>query len=123
MSEPNIKPDAKVCTNRTGPSTPKGQRRAFPYHSGCIWRLSLPRWMTTKVIEVAGTRAPSGWNCMLRSYNVIPRNSPAIRCALCGNLQGLQDLFTARQASPFDQVEDTGLTILYVSSLQLSIYD
>lgn len=73
--------------------------------------------MTTKVIEVAGARAPSGWNWMLRSYSVIPRDSPAIRCALIGDLQGLQDLFTARQASPFDQVEDTGLTILYVSSL------
>lgn len=73
--------------------------------------------MTSKVIEVAGTSAPSGWNWMLRAYNVIPKRSPAIRYALSGDLQGLQGLFTARQASPFDQVEDTGLTLLHVSIL------
>lgn len=73
--------------------------------------------MTSKVIEVAGTRAPSGWNWILRAYSVIPYMSPAIRCVLSGNVQGLQDLFTARQASPIDQVGDTGLPLLHVSIL------
>lgn len=73
--------------------------------------------MTSKVIEVAGTRAPSGWNWMLRVYSVLPQNSPAIFYMLTGDLQGLRDLFTTRQASPFDHIEDTGLPLLYVSIL------
>lgn len=60
---------------------------------------------------------------MLRTYSVTPWESPAILCALIGNIQGLQDLFTARQASPFDRVGNTDLTLLHVSSLYPSIYD
>ncbi|OJJ55021.1 hypothetical protein ASPSYDRAFT_439518 [Aspergillus sydowii CBS 593.65] len=105
--------DTKACTNQTASCTPKRQCRDFPYHRECIWRLSLPLWMTSKVIEVAGTRAPSGWNWMLRTYSVIPRESAAVLCAVSGNIQGLQDLFAARQASPFDRVGDTDQTLLH----------
>jgi hypothetical protein len=71
--------------------------------------------MTSKVIEVAGMKAPSGWNWMLRAYSVIPYRSQAVGCVMIGNLQVLQNLFASGQASPFDQIEDTGLSLLYVS--------
>lgn len=71
--------------------------------------------MTSKVIEVAGMKAPSGWNWTLRAYSVIPFKSRAVGCVMSGYLQGLQHLFASGQASPFDQIEDTGLTLLHVS--------
>jgi hypothetical protein len=110
-----LKFDTEHCNIQ---KTLSAQKRKTPESSkarGFRWRLSLPHWITSKVIEAAGIRAPCGWSWMLRAYNVIPYRSQAVGCVKLGNLQKLQDLFASRRASPFDQVEDTGLSLLYVS--------
>jgi hypothetical protein len=56
------------------------------------------------VLEVAGIKAPGGWNWYLRAYNVIPLDAKAVHFVMNGNIQGLQDMFSSRQASPFDLI-------------------
>ncbi|OQD98846.1 hypothetical protein PENSOL_c008G11130 [Penicillium solitum] len=70
------------------------------------WRLSLPSWMTSKILEIYGMKAPGGWNWMLRMYNLVPSSSKVVQLVRKGDVKGVQDLFTSGQASPFDLVVD-----------------
>lgn len=70
------------------------------------WRLGLPSWMTSKILEISGIKAPCGWNWMLRTYNLVPSSSKVVQLVQKGDVKGVQDLFTSGQASPFDLVVD-----------------
>ncbi|KAJ5955478.1 hypothetical protein N7501_009757 [Penicillium viridicatum] len=70
------------------------------------WRLGLPSWMTSKILEISGMKAPGGWNWMLRTYNLVPSSSNVVQLVKEGDVKGVQDLFTSGQASPFDLVVD-----------------
>lgn len=107
--------DPERRSNQSTLTALSGKSPGFFKDRSSRWRLSLPHWVTSKVIEVAGMRAPSGWNWMLRAYSVIPFRSRAVGCVMSGSLKGLQNLFASGQASPFDQIEDTGRTLLHVS--------
>lgn len=107
--------DTERCNNHTAFSALQTKSRRFAKDRSYRWRLSLPYWMSSKVIEVTSMRAPSGWNWMLRAYRVIPFSSLAVACVMRGDLQRLQNMFSSGQASPFDQVEDTNLSLLHVS--------
>lgn len=86
------------------------------------WRLrvQVPSWITSRALELAGLRAPDGWKFSLRAYNTILGEAArkAIGFARSSNIQGLQDLFASKQASPFDRLED-GSTLLHVSTLSI----
>lgn len=84
--------------------------------SSYLWRLSLPSWITAQTFELAGTQARDGWKWDFRSYNEIREDSKTVQCVETGDLKGLQELFASRQASPFDRVNTTGYTLLFVSS-------
>jgi hypothetical protein len=86
-------------------------------NSSFTWHFKVPSWMTTKGLELAGLRAPDGWKFAFRAYNTISADSMAIRFVVTSNIQGLQDLFASRQASPFDRVYGSGFTLLHVSTL------
>lgn len=83
------------------------------------WRLGLPSWMTSKILEISGIKVPCGWNWMLRTYNLVPSSSKVVQLVKKGDVKGVQDLFTSGQASPFDLVVDGerpwGRSLLYVS--------
>lgn len=83
------------------------------------WRLGLPSWMTSKLLEISGMKAPGGWNWMLRTYNLVPSSSKVVQLVEEGDVKGVQDLFTSGQASPFDLVVDHedpwGVSLFYVS--------
>jgi hypothetical protein len=88
----------------------------FAQSSSYRWRLSLPHWITSEILEVAAMKAPGGWNCYLRAYGVIPRDAKATLHVMIGDIQGLQDLFASGQASPFDRIESShGESLLHVS--------
>lgn len=93
------------------------QSKAFAFFSSSsyAWRFSLPSWMTSQILEVAGMRAPGGWNWIMRTYSEIPYTSKAVHFTRCGDVKGLQDLFTSGKASPFDRVDFNGHTLLHVS--------
>ena len=76
----------------------------------------MPRWITSEVLEVAGIKAPGGWNWYLRAYGVVPYNAKAVSLVANGDIQGLQDLFASRQASPFDRIHGLdGQSLIHVS--------
>jgi hypothetical protein len=87
------------------------------WHSSFTCHFKGPAWMTTKALELTGQRAPGGWKFAFRTFNTISRDSKAVRFAVTGNIQGLQDLFALREASPLDRVGHNGRTLLHVSAL------
>ncbi|KAF4764216.1 hypothetical protein HAV15_001416 [Penicillium sp. str.  len=90
-----------VVTQANKSSILKGNRG----YTNC-WRLGLPSWMTSKILEIYGMKAPGGWNWMLRMYNLVPSSSKVVQLVRKGDVKGVQDLFTSGQASPFDLVVD-----------------
>lgn len=80
------------------------KRTKFSQSSSYRWRLSLPHQITSEVLEVAGIKALGGQNQYFRSYSIIPLNSKASSYMIGGNIQELQDMFTSRQASPFNLI-------------------
>ncbi|CAG8162112.1 unnamed protein product [Penicillium nalgiovense] len=95
---------AESCAKQTKSIISQDKRTKFSQSSSYRWRLSLPRWITSEVLEVAGIKAPGGWNWYFRSYSIIPLNSKASSYVMGGNIQELQDMFASRQASPFDLI-------------------
>ena len=57
-----------------------------------------------------------GWDFAFRTYTAIPHSSPIIQYSLSGDIQGLQNIFQSKQASPF-VVDEDGWTPLHVSSM------
>lgn len=97
-------PEAGSCAKQTKSIASQDKGMKFSHNSSYRWRLSLPRWITSEVLEVAGIKAPGGWNWYLRSYRIIPFDSKVSSYVMGGNIQELQDIFSSRQASPFDLI-------------------
>jgi hypothetical protein len=95
----------------------KGRNSHGGQNSSFTWRFEVPSWMTIKVLELAGPKAPDGWKFAFRIYNTVSIHSKAISFTSTGNIQGLQDLFASREASPFDRVDINGFTLLNVSTI------
>lgn len=68
-------------------------------------RLSSPKWLSRSVWELAVERAISGWTFSLRSYRVVPFGSPVTQACLNDDVVVLQQLFSRREASPFDKFQ------------------
>ncbi|KAJ5787284.1 hypothetical protein N7457_002274 [Penicillium paradoxum] len=92
------------CVNYTPIGTARTKAWTSVQNRGKYWRLTLPSWITSKVLEVGGMRVPDGWNWVLRTYNIIPYASEVVFLIRKGDIKGLQDLFASRQASVFDLV-------------------
>ena len=74
-----------------------------------------PSWLTSRLWSMRAVKAPSGWMFCPRMRIVIPGDSPVFKYARENNIQGLQELFSQRLASPFD-CDESGTTALVVSS-------
>jgi len=79
------------------------------------WRLEMPTCIANRALELAGLRVPDGWKFAFRTYNIISDNSKAVECVGMGDIQGLQELFSLRRATPFDRIDKNGLSLLHVS--------
>jgi hypothetical protein len=76
--------------------------------------LNLPRWFLARRYDLCFKKSRQGWDHSLRSYRVIPYDSPVFHYCMAGDVEGLQKLFTSNQSSPFDMDKD-GRTPLHVS--------
>lgn len=111
-----VSPGAESFVNDTKSVVSQDKGLKFAQNSSYKWRLILPRWITSEVLEVGGMKAPGGWNWYLRAYGVIPFNAKAAGLAGTGDIKGLQDLFASGQASPFDRIDSSnGISLLHVS--------
>lgn len=82
-------------------------------YSACI---QLPKWLSQKVWDISISRACSGWQGTIYTWNIVPYGSPSIFCAQTGDLDGLIDLFNRGLASPRD-CDPSGSTLLAVRSM------
>lgn len=61
-------------------------------------------------------RASSGWTFRPRSYNCIPNDSPIFWYIEKNKVEAVQELFSRKEASPFD-CDEHGRQLLSVSVL------
>lgn len=78
--------------------------------------ITLPKWMSECVWEVEMRRQHTGWQLTYRSYNIQPWDSLIFKVVRKGQLGKMRELFSSREASPFDR-DYLGRTLLHVSCL------
>jgi hypothetical protein len=78
-----------------------------------VLRLGLPIWLCGKVWELYTAQSQTEWAFRLRTYNVIPHDSPIFRHARSGDVDALKDILQRRRGSVFDR-NDEGETALHV---------
>jgi hypothetical protein len=80
-------------------------------------RFKTPRllFMRSRLLELWGFKALSGWDFNIQTYNVVETNSPILQLAYMGDITGIENLFELGKASPFDRTEDgtTALDVRY----------
>lgn len=77
--------------------------------------ITLRPWLVSKLWLISVSRSQAGWDANIRTWNVVPSNSPIFRLARKGDLRGIQRLVDSGQASPFD-VDEYGENIAQVSN-------
>lgn len=106
------------------PKMPKSHPRSMPLVRGKNFaRLSSPKWLSRSVWELAIERAISGWTFSLRSYRAVTYESPVTQACLSDDVALLQQLFSCREASPFDKYQDPRClayndSLLFVGDIQ-----
>lgn len=82
------------CVSKT-----KKRRRHFAA------RFRPPSWFTyaSRAWELFGYRTDFGWMFALRTYNIVPSESPILQHVQQGDVEEIQRLFGDRKASPFDR--------------------
>ena len=97
---------------RTGRMT---KRRKGLNHTS-RFRLSFAAWLTGRIWDVAVLRSQSGWTLDIRTWNLVPSDSPILYSCYRGNIDEVRKLLSAGQASLFDTDCD-GRTLLWVRSV------
>jgi hypothetical protein len=69
-------------------------------------RFGLPIWLSGKVWELYTAQSQMEWAFRVRTYNVVPRDSPIFTHASSGDVDALKDILQHRRGSVFDRNED-----------------
>lgn len=80
-----------------------------------IISIEPPTWLSAQRYVVQMRRASGGWDWKLRTYNVVPPNSPVFVHCANGETESLQSLFQSGQASPFD-IDPDGNTLIHYAA-------
>ena len=78
-----------------------------------ITEYSTPSWLTRRLWRLRTFKSSSGWTLCLQTYNIIPQDSLVFVYLKENNVKGLQELFSRKEASPFDCFS-SGSTLLLV---------
>jgi regulatory protein YycI of two-component signal transduction system YycFG len=76
-------------------------------------RILTPVWLSGKIYEIHKYQERWSYQVTFRSYNILPQNAMVFQCAQDGDIVGLQQLFTSKQATLYDR-DIRGNTILHV---------
>ena len=82
-------------------------------HEEVIFRYRSPAWLINRIYCFRASWASCGWDVRTRVYNVVRKDSKVFWCASQDDVQGLQELFNRREATPFD-CDKNGFTPLHV---------
>ena len=72
-----------------------------------------PSWIAHRLWRLRTHKSLAGWTLRLQAYNIIPKDSLAFVYVGENNVKGLQELFSRKEASPFD-CDPSGTTLLIV---------
>jgi hypothetical protein len=75
-----------------------------------------PSWLSSSVCELQSSPTGCGWMYTYRVYNIVSSNSDIVKRIKEGDKAGVLELFSKRQASPFDK-DESGHSLLYVRIL------
>lgn len=84
------------------------KRRGSDYHSKeqeceeMIAQYYGPSWLTNRTWRIRAVKTSFDWSFSPQTYNIIPSNSPVFHLVEENNVKGLQELFSRKEASPFD---------------------
>ena len=81
-------------------------------HQELTARYRLPRWLANQAWDFCAKKAYNGWDFQLRQYVIIPRYSLAFQYVFLGDVRGLQELFSKREASPWSCDEEGRILLL-----------
>ena len=84
-------------------------------HQELTAQYRLPRWLANQAWDFCAKKAYNGWDFQLRQYVIIPSDSLAFQYIEQGNVRGLQELFSKREASPW-MYDEYGWTLLHVGT-------
>ncbi|KAM5377349.1 hypothetical protein ACJZ2D_005030 [Fusarium nematophilum] len=93
-------------------------RFALAYTNGTgAWQayVQWPSWLSQSVYEFQSSPTICGWTYNYRVYNIVARDSEIIKRVQRGDKDGVLELFSSRQASPFDK-DDSGESLLYYAA-------
>lgn len=90
------------------------------YHEISV-TVQLPLWLSGSRYQLRSKRAYGGWDYTIRSYTIVPYESPIFDLCYNGDLNAVQQLFHDGLASPFD-ISINGTTLLHVSLLKWRQY-
>ncbi|KAG7005760.1 hypothetical protein G7Y79_00018g045670 [Physcia stellaris] len=71
-----------------------------------------PSWIAHRLWRLRYLKSLSGWTLCFQTYNIIPEDSLTFVYIDEDNLKGLQELFSRKEASPFD-CDPSGRTLLF----------
>ena len=80
------------------------------------FKVTLPRWLTSRIWDLAMIHAGSGWEISLCMYNLRPKDSKIFEYCWLGNIEGMQRLVANGEASLLDVIDTSCETLLEVSS-------
>ncbi|RDW81872.1 hypothetical protein BP6252_02984 [Coleophoma cylindrospora] len=78
--------------------------------------LRLPIWLWARRYDITLKRSHNGWDQSFRTYRLVPNDALVLKYSKNGNVAGLQDLFKANLASPFE-ADAFGLTPLHYAAV------
>jgi hypothetical protein len=75
-------------------------------HSGKrLFHMTTPDWISNTIWQFEMRRSISGFNILLRTYGIVPSDSPIFEACEEGNTTEMQRLFDNKLASPFDRCQ------------------
>jgi hypothetical protein len=117
----NVRPDSSFTElqSRDQPTDLHSQYRkaktGWQRQQRFIARFQTPSWLShnRSAWEICCYQAQSGWDFMLRTYNVLHEDNPIWAFLHEGNVSEIRKLFVEGKASPFDR-DGWGRTVLDV---------
>jgi hypothetical protein len=71
-----------------------------------VFKMTTPEWLSSTICQLEVRRSIVGLYVFMRTYGIVPRNSPVFEACDRGDVECMQRLFDSGLASPFDKDGD-----------------
>ncbi|WPH04484.1 Hypothetical protein R9X50_00737500 [Acrodontium crateriforme] len=85
-------------------------------------RVCFPKFITSRVWELAVKQAGSGWDRCLKTYNIVPKNARIFKLCEAGDIRGVDRLVESGKAAFLD-LDSSGATLMMRAIFSTEIDD